>query len=58
MEEGTTIHWHGIHQRNTSFMDGVPMVTQCPITKYSSFTYKFKAYPSGNFTDCFLKQLK
>jgi len=47
MEEGTTIHWHGIHQRNTSYMDGVPMVTQCPITKHSSFTYKFKAYPSG-----------
>ncbi|CAE1312425.1 unnamed protein product [Acanthosepion pharaonis] len=26
-----TIHWHGLHQKGTPFMDGVPYVTQCPI---------------------------
>lgn len=24
----TTIHWHGIHQRQTPYMDGVPYITQ------------------------------
>ena len=28
---GTTIHWHGLFQRNTNQMDGVNGVTQCPI---------------------------
>ncbi|XP_061175858.1 uncharacterized protein LOC133184799 [Saccostrea echinata] len=43
------IHWHGMHQRNTPFMDGVPFVTQCPILPGQSFTYKFQAYPKGTF---------
>jgi len=29
--EGTAIHWHGIHQKKTPWMDGVPGATQCPI---------------------------
>ena len=29
--EGTSIHWHGIHLNNKVYMDGVAMVTQCPI---------------------------
>ncbi|XP_062602417.1 uncharacterized protein LOC134264138 [Saccostrea cucullata] len=43
------IHWHGMHQRNTPFMDGVSFVTQCPILPGQSFTYKFQAYPKGTF---------
>lgn len=43
------IHWHGLHQRNTPFMDGVPFVTQCPILPGQTFTYKFQAYPKGTF---------
>ncbi|XP_062578809.1 uncharacterized protein LOC134240741 [Saccostrea cucullata] len=43
------IHWHGMHQRNTPFMDGIPFVTQCPILPGQSFTYKFQAYPKGTF---------
>ena len=27
----TSIHWHGMHQQNMPFMDGVGMVTQWPI---------------------------
>ena len=38
--EGTSIHWHGIYQHGSPHMDGVAMVTQCPIPAYSSFQYK------------------
>ena len=27
---GTSIHWHGIRQYQTNWLDGVPGVTQCP----------------------------
>lgn len=45
--EGVTIHWHGIHQRRTPWMDGVGMVSQCPIAPGSTFTYIFNATPPG-----------
>ena len=35
--ETTTIHWHGIHQKNTPHFDGVPMVTECPINPKTTF---------------------
>lgn len=35
--EGTTIHWHGMYQKGTPWMDGGYMVTQCPITHRSTF---------------------
>ncbi|XP_013385435.1 laccase-5-like isoform X1 [Lingula anatina] len=44
-----TIHWHGQFQYLTPFMDGVPMITQCPIEKGQTFTYRFKADPAGTF---------
>ncbi|XP_066994423.2 uncharacterized protein [Anabrus simplex] len=47
MEETTSIHWHGQHQRETPYMDGVPYVTQCPITPKSKFQYQFKAENPG-----------
>lgn len=37
-ESGTTIHWHGLLQKGTPWMDGVPSVTQCPIAPGSTFT--------------------
>ena len=43
------VHWHGLFQRNTPFMDGVPFVTQCPILPGQTFTYRFQAYPKGTF---------
>ncbi|KAI7182512.1 multicopper oxidase [Hortaea werneckii] len=42
-DEGTSIHWHGLLQKDTPYMDGVPSVQQCPIAPGSSFTYRFKA---------------
>jgi L-ascorbate oxidase len=43
----TSIHWHGIKQRKTPFMDGVGMITQCPIIPHDSFQYKFVANDPG-----------
>ena len=45
--EGLTIHWHGIKQYGTAHMDGVLMITQCPILIHQTFTYSFKAHPAG-----------
>ena len=45
--ESISIHWHGMHQRNSNWMDGVEHVTQCGIPPGASFTYIFKADPSG-----------
>lgn len=47
-EEGTAIHWHGLLQEGTPFMDGVPGVSQCPIAPSRSFTYKFQASLYGS----------
>ncbi|CAF3560712.1 unnamed protein product [Rotaria sp. Silwood1] len=45
--EVTSIHWHGIHQFNTSWMDGVSYTTQYPILPLHSFNYTFEASPIG-----------
>ena len=45
--EGISIHWHGMHQMNTSRMDGVPYITQYPLLPNQHMTYEFKASPSG-----------
>lgn len=47
-KNGTTVHWHGIRQLNTNQMDGVNGVTQCPIAKGDTFTYKFRATQYGH----------
>ncbi|CAH2001521.1 unnamed protein product [Acanthoscelides obtectus] len=41
------IHWRGQPNQETPFMDGVPMVTQCPISGYTTFQYKFRASTPG-----------
>ncbi|PWY74296.1 multicopper oxidase [Aspergillus heteromorphus CBS 117.55] len=48
-DEGVTLHWHGLTQRNTPWNDGVPGVSQCPIAPRgaSSFTYIFQADQYG-----------
>lgn len=38
--QGTSIHWHGILQHGSQHMDGVGLVTQCPIPIKSSFEYR------------------
>jgi FtsP/CotA-like multicopper oxidase with cupredoxin domain len=37
----TSIHWHGLFQNGTNWMDGTVGVTQCPIAPGHSFTYRF-----------------
>ncbi|GAB0094395.1 Multicopper oxidase [Sergentomyia squamirostris] len=45
--ETTTMHWHGLHQRRTPYMDGVPLISQCPISQEQTFRYKFYADNAG-----------
>jgi len=42
-----TVHWHGMLQKGTWKMDGVPGTTQPAIAPGETFTYKFTADPSG-----------
>lgn len=37
----TSMHWHGLYQNGTNYMDGTVGVTNCPIAPGSSFTYEF-----------------
>ena len=37
----TGLHFHGIHQVGTNWMDGASMVTQCPIPPGFTLTYQF-----------------
>ncbi|KAF2021768.1 multicopper oxidase [Aaosphaeria arxii CBS 175.79] len=37
----TSIHWHGLFQNGTNWMDGTVGVTQCPIAPGRDFTYRF-----------------
>lgn len=47
MTDVLSMHWHGISQYNTFYMDGVTRVTQCPIGPGDSFVYEFKATDIG-----------
>lgn len=37
----TGLHFHGINQVSTNFMDGPSMVTQCPLPPNMTMTYQF-----------------
>jgi len=41
------IHWHGVFQQGTQYMDGVPMITQCSIHEADVFRYDFLANNEG-----------
>ncbi len=43
----TSIHWHGMKQRNNWRMDGVTPVSHVPIEPGDIFTYEFVAEPAG-----------
>ena len=45
--EGATVHFHGLYQKFTPYMDGVPMITQCPVVPHTTFRYNFTAEHSG-----------
>ncbi|XP_054280835.1 uncharacterized protein LOC128998610 [Macrosteles quadrilineatus] len=42
-----SVHWRGQAQRETPYMDGAPMVTQCPVNTFTTFQYKFRATNPG-----------
>ncbi|KAI0063810.1 laccase [Artomyces pyxidatus] len=41
MPTATSIHWHGLFQHTTNYVDGPAFVTQCPIIPGHSFLYDF-----------------
>ena len=45
--KAAAIHWRGQPQIETPYMDGAPLVTQCPIPSYTTFQYKFRASAAG-----------
>lgn len=45
--QNMAIHWRGQPQKEAPFMDGVPLITQCPIPSYTTFQYKFRASAPG-----------
>lgn len=46
--DAVSIHWHGLHQDNTPFMDGARGVAQAPILPGDNFTYRFTAVNPGS----------
>lgn len=46
--EAVTVHWHGMHQKDTPWMDGVGFVSQSPIDAGATFDYIFNATPAGS----------
>lgn len=47
LNEASTLHFHGMYQRGTPWMDGVSSITQCAVLPTQSFTYRFLAEPAG-----------
>ncbi|KAH0830311.1 laccase [Lanmaoa asiatica] len=43
MDTSTSIHWHGIYQKQSNWADGVTGVTQCPVGPHKSFLHQFNA---------------
>ena len=48
LREDTSIHWHGMYQRHTAWMDGVGGITQSEIVQRTTFDYIFQAKPEGS----------
>ncbi|KAK7984760.1 laccase precursor [Apiospora saccharicola] len=55
---GTSMHWHGIHQHLTNIQDGANGATECPLAPGQSKTYRFRAtqYGSGWYHSHFSAQ--
>ncbi|KIV88988.1 hypothetical protein, variant 2 [Exophiala mesophila] len=47
-EDLTMLHWHGLNQPGTPYMDGVSSVSQCPIVPGGNLTYRFRADEHGS----------
>ncbi len=51
-DDASVMHWHGMQQRGTPYMDGVVGVTQCPISNspgYNTMVYDFLPDRAGTF---------
>lgn len=46
LANSTTIHWHGMLQNGTIFMDGADAITQCAIPPGGKMIYRWKAQVS------------
>ncbi|KAK0160860.1 hypothetical protein PV328_008225 [Microctonus aethiopoides] len=49
LSQEISIHWNGIRQLGSSHMDGVTMISQCPILPYTSFRYDMKPNNNGTY---------
>ncbi|HMK34804.1 MAG TPA: multicopper oxidase domain-containing protein [Desulfomonilaceae bacterium] len=47
LPQPTTIHWHGMYQQETWFMDGAANISQPPVEPGGCYTYTFRADPAG-----------
>jgi len=45
---GTSLHFHGIHQNGTNEYDGSVSITQCPLAPGQSMTYTWRATSYGS----------
>ncbi|GJQ69660.1 hypothetical protein Trydic_g18416 [Trypoxylus dichotomus] len=45
--QSLAVHFRGQKQEDSPYMDGTPMITQCPINSYTTFQYKFRAVTAG-----------
>ncbi|KAK9782843.1 hypothetical protein SCAR479_01186 [Seiridium cardinale] len=45
----TGLHFHGLNQFHTNYMDGASMVNSCPLVPDSTITYKFVADAPGTY---------
>lgn len=47
--QNVSIHWHGIHQKETPWNDGPPYITQCPLAFSQTQRYSFTLKQAGTF---------
>lgn len=48
VNNGTSIHWHGLRMLDNTLNDGVPGVTQCAIRPGETMTYRFRVTQYGS----------
>lgn len=49
LSNGTSMHWHGLFQNSTNWMDGTVGVTQCAIPPGTTFLYNFTVEQFGTY---------
>ncbi|KEF54214.1 uncharacterized protein A1O9_10010 [Exophiala aquamarina CBS 119918] len=49
LDRDVSMHFHGMFQNGTNYMDGPNMVTQCPIPPGASYVYNFTVNQNGTY---------